>query len=172
VKVAHISVPKSGSNILRNELGWSGKLRVPDGSPNRQRTILRQQLASGNGDVHGHLRYTEEYHELLKDHFIIFQYRDPRDTLVSWYHWFEKLKKDMSWKDIIHYGSRQMEIMEPWYEHCSLALRFEHLIEREYPPTHTFRKGKIGVYREEFPSELWGYYNRRCRSVKYWEYDE
>ena len=172
MKVAHLSVPKSGSNILREAMGWAGKIRVPDGSPKRQLRILKEQIASGDGDVNGHLRYTEEYHELLKDHFIIFQYRDPRDQIVSLYHWFNKLNKGMSWKDIIHYSSRQMEVMEPWYEHCDLAIRYEYLIEKDYPPTHTFREGGgVGSYRQDFPPDLWNYYHHRCRKVRYWEFD-
>lgn len=170
MKVAHLSVPKSGSNILRVAMGWEGKPRVTGGAAEKQMEQLRLQMEN-DGDVNGHLRYTEEVHELLSDYLIIFQYRDPRDTIVSWYRWHQKLGKNRTWRDQIHMASRHMDLMEPWFEHCDLAVRYEHLIEKEYPETHTFRRGIVGSYKDEFPPEHWDYYNERCAKVKYWEWN-
>jgi len=170
MRVAHLSVPKSGSNILRVAMGWEGKERVTGGATHVQMEQLEKQIKY-EGDVNGHLQYTEQFHEMLKDHMIIFQYRDPRDTIVSWYEWHKKLGKNRTWRDQIHLASAQMLAMEPWWEHCDLAVRYEHLVEKEYPETHTFRRGIVGSYKDEFPPEHWDYYNERCAKVKYWEWN-
>jgi len=172
MRVAHLSVPKSGSNILREAFGWAKKERITGAVEHIQFEQLERQIKY-EGDVNGHLKYTDAFLALLRhyNYLIIFQYRDPRDTIVSWYEWHKKLGKNRTWRDQIHLASAQMIEMEPWWEACDLAVRYEHLIEKKYPETHTFRRGIVGSYKDEFPSEHWDYYNERCAKVKYWEWN-
>lgn len=171
MKIAHLCISKGGSNILRNELGWQGREGVAIRKEEKQKGSVGRMLNEQGGHVFGHLHYTKKFAGWLKDHFIIFQYRDPRDVIVSTYHWLNKIHEDKTWEDAVLRASNNMVEMEPWYEHCNLALRYEHLIEKEYPPTHTFRKGIVGSWKEEFPDDLWDLYYELCEPVLYWEYN-
>jgi len=170
MKVALLSVTKSGSNILRNEMGWAGKPRlkqrhnVPDSIRD-----LKGMMHGRTGDVLGHLRYSDEALELLKDYFIIFQFRDPRAVITSGYAYHLKLYGEVDFEVKMKRTVEHMISMEPWYEHCSLAVRYEHLIEKEYPPTHTYREGDH-TWRDEFPSDMLDLYYEISGPIRYWEY--
>ena len=170
MKLAHLAVSKSGSNILRNELGWQGRGRINIRAEEKQYATLWSQINHGD-IVMGHLHYTERAAEALKDHFIIFQYRDPRDTIVSRHYWMNEIDRPYTWEESLRRTAVNMLAMEPWFEHCNLAISYEHLVKKSYPKTHTFRKGVIGRWKTEFPDDLWDLYDEICEPVKYWEYD-
>ena len=117
----------------------------------------------------GHLYYTEKVAEMLDDYFIIFQYRDPRDVIVSGKSFAEKLNIRDDWEFVIRKYSESMVKMEPWFEHCNLAISYEELIKKSYPKTHTFHRGGSGNWKEEFPVEWWDLYYELCDPVRYWE---
>ena len=58
--------------------------------------------------------------------------------------------------------------MEPWHEHCNLAVRYEHLIEKKYPPTHTYREHV--PWQDEFPPDMLDLYYELSEQIRYWEY--
>jgi hypothetical protein len=168
MKVAHLAITKSGSNILRNEMGWAGRARIRVKTHDVQFASLKKMLRTPPGDVMGHLSYSDEARDLLRDHFIIFQFRDPRAVIVSRYAFSLRLYGPTDFEKFMRRTIKHMIAMEPWYEHCGLAVRYEHLIEKKYPPTHTYRE-KNGTWMDEFPSDMLDLYYELSDQIRYWE---
>lgn len=170
MKVALLSITKSGSNILRNEMGWAGRIRIGAKTHDVQFAVLKKQIKTPPGDVMGHLSYSDEARVLLRDHFIIFQFRDPRAVITSRYAFSLKHQGPTDFEKLMRKTIKHMIAMEPWYDICGLAVRYEHLIEKEYPPTHTYRK-KDGTWRDEFPGDMLALYYEISDPIRYWEWE-
>lgn len=180
MKFAYITLPNSGTHILQpvfgdeeEATGWPG-------------------YSFGDDCLQAHLPYSsfEEMMVRRRGLHIIFQYRDPRDILVSAYHRWEKTT---SWAQIINLVEDWILPMEPWFHRADTVIRYEHLIlqspeqmatltellGKEFVdriqiggPSPTFREGRIGDWKTEFPDMWRGVYEKLFASVRYWEWDE
>ncbi|GAG94087.1 unnamed protein product, partial [marine sediment metagenome] len=95
-----------------------------------------------------------------------------------------------SWEEIIHWAGKWVVGMEPWMRHADTVIRYENLILqtpetmatltdllgeefvsriRIGGPSPSFRAGRIGDWKTDFPKEYWNLYGEICEPIRYWE---
>jgi hypothetical protein len=136
-RIMMVSLQKSGTHLLMNILqqaglsavGVSKDCQLGDFKGLRENEYLWSHFAPGDSV----LMALEEKQPI----YIIFNYRDPRDVLVSWFHWMHP-KSEKSMHSCIAY-------MKKVYAHFSDAeimdffIRNEKFREVEYNPIEHFR---------------------------------
>jgi hypothetical protein len=188
MQLSYVTIPQSGTHILQRAFG--NKTAIPAGPGLPDARLL--------GDVlHSHANYSELAEKTLRagNRKIIFQYRDPRDIIVSRSH---KLVPDRKawrraneWEEIIRWAGKWVVRMEPWMRHADIVLRYEDFILRSPKqmatltdllgeefvsririggPSPTFRAGRIGDWKTDFPKEYRELYEKICEPIRYWEW--
>jgi len=196
MRVISISVPKTGSHILRRVLGLEneGGIKVRDPSH-----IHYSQLREHANDrrLWGHVWHepftTIEIRRQRRQIWLLT--RDPRDTIVSRYYFQKRLGNNRSYEECLGWLSLHMRKTRPWEDEDVEIFRFEELIldpegqaqriskllkepEEEvlenllYRGGPTYRPGGgIGTYKKDFPDELWPAYKEKYTEVRHWEYE-
>jgi hypothetical protein len=163
--VVLLAVPKSGTEYLAHLLGltefleWEADFSKYDVKDN----------------VYGHIPYTEAIENKLLGIPKIFLRRDPRDCIVSWFHW-----AGCSIEEALHKCKFRMFAMLPWEDVADHVIRYEDLISA---PEHslsafnivgdinfkanTFRKGRIGDWIYHFNSKQHAQYERDYKPVRH-----
>lgn len=129
-------------------------------------------------NVYGHIPWREDIEEALVDIEKVFLYRDPRDCIVSWFHW-----KGCSFEEALRVIKYRMYAMLPWESKADYVIRYEDLInnpEKTLEPFEikgriefkapTFRKGSTGDWVEYFSPSHVAEYLRDYASVRHWEH--
>ncbi len=188
MQLAYVTIPQSGTHILQRAFGRKADHPAGPGLPDAR--LL--------GDVlHSHANYSELAEKTLRagNRKIIFQYRDPRDIIVARHYkrvpdrkmW----RKANEWEEVIHWAGKWVVPMEPWMRHADIILRYEDLILRSPKqmatltdllgeelvsririggPSPTFRAGRIGDWKTDFPKEYRKLYEKICEPIRYWEW--
>ena len=165
--------PKCGTNLLLQYLhspvhvrSYIGMIWKKDKPVNRNAVIC--QLKRFPIYAFAHLAHLPEYVEALNEHptKIIFMTRDPRDQIISQYHWVKRfVDKDMSevqfqngieliesedpYLELIKAWDYRMSFFTPWlYEEGILRLTFEGLIKKPGEYLKKIRKFVQGTNAE------------------------
>jgi hypothetical protein len=115
-----ISIQKSGTDMLSQALGiYDGPYLQIDGMvdpadihPN-QHVLEKLREPWPRGIARSHMHYDPAYLEIIKHKAtpIVFAYRDPRDTIVSWMHWI-KTRQAEGWFDLKGYRGDEQTIWD------------------------------------------------------------
>lgn len=177
MRVAYLTTPNSGMHILQPVFGEPVDPGIWPGD------------RFGTSCFHAHLLWNKEGEELLRKWrmHILFQYRDPRDILVSRHHKFTEIP----WERTIDWMVDWVLPMEPWMRHADTVIRYEdfvlqsseqmaqltELFGRQFvdririgEPSPTFRAGRIGDWKTDFPQQYLGLYEVLCAPIRYWEF--
>jgi len=157
-------VPKSGSIMLRNRVGMTNEELIEDSEESlRSRT-------DGGLNLWGHLSYAHKYRLMLDGYLIVFNYRDPRDTIVSHYYWENKTGKDISWDTALYQSLEFMKRMSGWERFAHIYTRYELFANNGQPHSYTFRRGIIGSWRDELPPDIAARYDALKGDLQRWEW--
>lgn len=153
---ALITIPKSGTFLMRHilRMEWPVKEGLGARFVHETRGFWRKdtaQFSPGDHHIRGHLTYSGLARKIVGDRLIVFLYRDPRDTLVSWAHYVEtgvnlslvkfgsvdlREAKDKLAVLIAYLPPLFMAYLD-WLDHDVIPIRFEGLInspEEELAP--------------------------------------
>ena len=195
-KIISISPQKSGSNILRRVLDLEEKPGIKVRAPKH----FRYHELSDNADAEylwGHVHYFPQTHAEIRrqDRKIWLLVRDPRDIVVSFWHFQLRIGKDCSYVQSLDFTSLHMNKIRPWedveveifhFEELILdpegqAKRISSLLERPeedvladllFRGGMSYREGGgIGSYQKDFPDDLYPAYWERCADLKHWEWN-
>ena len=183
MKIAYVTCTQSGTHILGAVFGPQLPVPARDGKSFPGVRFFGEALQTHRG----YSEATEAYLRFGPRH-LIFQMRDPRDMLVARFH-----KTGKTWEECIRWTARYTCKQEPWMRHADTIIRYEDLIlqtprtmaaltsllGKEFVsririggPSPTFRAGRIGDWKTDFPKEYVELYEELCEPIRYWEWQE
>ena len=160
--VVGVGVMKAGNHLLKLHLGartWPIHWR----DVKETMRLLNAQATHNSTALFGHIRYCPETAEFLDKWNITFLRRDPRDIIVSRYHYID-CKGD--WELAKDKTLEQCNNLVQWEQLASQIVSYEELVTMGYPrKSATFRKGLVGEWKNELPDGLY----KGFEAVEHWE---
>jgi len=144
-KILLVSLQKSGTHLIKNVLAEAGFEAEEVG---KNCSIENFKGLENNHYLVSHFTPSDDIQmaleEGLKDIHVIFNYRDPRDVLVSWFHWLHPNNKKT-----MHSHMRYMQKVYSHFSDAELMKIFitnEKFRKVEYNPIEAYRFARVLLY--------------------------